>query len=85
MNGIIHNIAHSPVSFPVLSYWLTCYPLKPDAQTLLKGFRVGFKILYIGLCEFRESKNHRLALQLPEIVMKKFEKELSLGRIVGQF
>ena len=64
---------------------LADYPNEVDKSILLKGFKYGFRIPYHGPREKRLAKNHGTALQQPEVVWKKLQDEIGLGRVAGPF
>ena len=53
------------------------------ARYLVHGFRYGFRIQFIGTRAPFESPNLKSALQNPDLVMSKLQKEIDAGRIVG--
>ena len=52
---------------------------------LVHGFRYGFRIQFIGNRAPFESPNLKSALQNPDLVMSKLQKEIDAGRIVGPY
>ena len=69
----------TPIKFGVLAPWLTTYPDREDAVTLLRGFRNGFSLGYEGPRRSRDSHCLVSALQHPTIVKEKLAKEIALG------
>lgn len=55
------------------------------ATYLVNGFRYGFRIQFIGDRTRFESPNLKSALQNPDLVTSKLQKEISAGRIAGPF
>ena len=55
------------------------------ATYLVNGFRYGFRIQFIGDRTRFESPNLKSALQNPDLVMSKLQKETTAGRIAGPF
>ena len=55
------------------------------ARYLVHGFRYGSRIQFIGNCAPFEYPNLKSALQNPDLVMSKLQKEIDTGRIVGPF
>ena len=55
------------------------------ATYLVNGFRYGFRIQFIGDRTYFESPNLKSALQNPDLVMSKLQKEITAGRIAGPF
>ena len=53
------------------------------ARYLVHGFRYGFRIQFIGNRAPFESPNLKSALQNPDLVLSKLQKEIDAGRIVG--
>ena len=53
------------------------------ARYLVHGFRYGFRIQFIGNRAPFEPPNLKSALQNPDLVMSKLQKEIDAGRIVG--
>ena len=64
--------------------WLNVYE-KNDATFLFQGFSSGFRIPFDAPFTPRISSNHKSALFHPDIVTKKLEKEINLGRVAGPF
>lgn len=56
-----------------------------ETEFLVNGFRYGFSIGYTGEIENIVSKNLKSANDLPDVISKKLEKEICLGRIMGPF
>lgn len=81
----LNTLSVTPIKQNVLKVWLNQYPDQVTAEFIKQGFREGFKIEYQGLREEREAKNHKSAINNPEIVSKKLEKEVKLGRVAGPF
>ena len=54
-------------------------------QFLVNGFSCGFRIGFAGERQFFESPNLKSALEKPDIVISKLNKELEAGRIAGPF
>ena len=53
------------------------------ARYLVHGFRYGFRIQFIGNRAPFESPNLKSAVQNPDLVLSKLQKEIDAGRIVG--
>ena len=74
----------TPVDSAILRFYLTGYNSELT-QYLVSGFEFGFS----SMCNYFQSgmkyHNLRSALQNPEEVDKKLEKEIKLGRIIGPF
>ena len=64
--------------------YLNEYP-HPDSQELIGGFSRGFSLHFEGPPESYISKNHLSAEQHPEVMRKKIQKELDLGRMLGPY
>ena len=74
----------TPVKVDRLEQLLTGY--SPALKTfLVDGFRCGFRIHFFGEQSSFESPNLKSALQSPDIVSAKLQKEIDAGRIVGPF
>ena len=54
-------------------------------QFLVNGFSCGFRIGFAGERQFFESPNLKSAIEKPDIVISKLNKELEAGRIAGPF
>ena len=64
---------------------LADYPVTADAELLLNGFIYGFRVGYAGPRLPRESPCLASALERPEVVHKKLDSEIALGRMAGPF
>ena len=74
----------TPVKVDRLEQLLTGY--SPALKSFLAdGFRFGFSIHFVGERSSFESPNLKSALQSPDIVSAKLQKEIDAGRIVGPF
>lgn len=80
----IFALACSPVKVCELESDLSDYT-QPDATYILNGFKFGFPLHYTGPYLSFEAGNLKSALQNPDIVRQKINKELSEGRIGGPF
>ena len=74
----------TPVKWDVLQFFLEGYD-SDKTEYLVNGFRNGFQLHYEGERDFQESPNLKSAVDNPEIVGHKLQKELALGRIAGPF
>ena len=79
------ELANSPIRVEILAQWLKDYPIIADADLLLKGFTFGFRIPYHGSRCGRISKNHHSASTMPDLILRKLEEEIRLGRVAGPF
>lgn len=75
----------SPIKLVPLKKWLDRYPNRVSADMLLKGFTAGFRLEYKGVRAAREAPNLKSVKIDPNAIVKKLEKEISLGRIAGPF
>jgi hypothetical protein len=64
--------------------YLQQYP-SPDATIIEQGFREGFSLHFEGPPSSYTVKNHRSAQEHKDVLMKKVQKEIELGRIIGPF
>lgn len=76
--------AKSPINIDKLQLELTNYR-QPEALCLLNGFKFGFPLHYSGPQKPMECRNLKSAVQRPEVVRQKIQKELCEGRIGGPF
>lgn len=83
-NFDISKLAPTPIDTQVLRRYLDLYD-HPDASILHSGFSEGFTIHYSGTREARECGNLKSAVQNPEVVQKKLDKEIKAGRMAGPF
>ena len=79
------SLGRSPINLNELRKLLLEYPDKLNADILYDGFCTGFKINYTGPRTPLESKNLKSVFQNPELVVKKLQSEIDLGRIAGPF
>ena len=85
-HGVVSSILLSSPVMPIkvdrLEFLLQDY-VSNLARYLVHGFRYGFHIQFIGNRAPFESPNLKSALQNPDLVMSKLQKEIDAGRIVG--
>ena len=74
----------TPIKHSILSEFLTGYD-DDEVKFLINGFKFGFNLGYQGERVSRQSRNLVSCFQKPEVVQKKLEKEIALGRIAGPF
>lgn len=79
------EVAHTPVQVGVLAHLLQGYPDRRAASYLVEGFRVGFRIPYVGSHVLTDCANLKSAHDLPEVVFKKLAKECEAGRVLAPF
>ena len=84
VSSILLSSPVTPVKVDRLDFLLQGYQ-SHLATYLVNGFRYGFRIQFIGDRTRFESPNLKSALQNPELVMSKLQKEISAGRIAGPF
>ena len=83
LTGLSHKPT-TPVNGHRLQFFLANYP--PHLSSfLINGFRFGFSIQFHGERKPFESPNLKSALENPQIVSIKLQKELEAGRIAGPF
>ncbi|XP_053145742.1 uncharacterized protein LOC128342468 [Hemicordylus capensis] len=75
----------SQVRLPVLERLLRDYPLRTQAQYLRQGFTFGFRIPYVGLRVHVMSPNLKSVEGMEAVVLRKINKEIALGRVLGPF
>ncbi|XP_077113745.1 uncharacterized protein LOC143816266 isoform X2 [Ranitomeya variabilis] len=79
----LHGI--TPVNVTAMGPWLSLYPNKEAAQQLDLGFKFGFFIPFNFSRETKSANNLKSAREFPEILRKKVQKEVELGRMAGPF
>ncbi|XP_053161001.1 uncharacterized protein LOC128349104 [Hemicordylus capensis] len=75
----------SPIRIRVLEHFLREYPLKAQARYLREGFQYGFRIPYMGPRIHSMAPNLRSVVGMEEVVLRKINKEIALGRVLGPF
>lgn len=75
----------TPVRVGKMFPFLSRYPDQESARLLGEGFTGGFRIPCTLTGVPPVSPNLQLALQFPEVVLEKLSKEVSLGRMSGDF
>ena len=80
----VTTLAHTPIKIDVLSQYLDRYD-HPDAESIRLGFLEGFSLQSAAPPLSYVAKNHMSALEHPDILKEKVQKEITLGRIVGPF
>ena len=83
-SSILLSSPFTPVKVDRLEFFLQDY-VSHLAIYLVHGFRYGSRIQFIGNRAAFESPNLKSALQNPDLVMSKLQKEIDAGRIVGRF
>lgn len=81
----VWTLGQSPIDLNELHRLLWSYPDKLNADILYDGFSTGFKINYTGPRVAYDSKNLKSVFQNPDLVSKKIQSEIDLGRIAGPF
>ena len=84
MAQVLHSRPVTPVKVDRLEYLLHGYPASLQ-RYLVSGFSCGFHIHFMGERHAFESPNLKSALEQPQIVVSKLNKERDAGRIVGPF
>ena len=72
----------TPVNYKKLEYFLQGYD-QEKSDYLVNGFKYGFDLRNIKFCPNDSDNNQRSANSQPDVVDKKLNKELSLGRLMG--
>ena len=82
-----HNtcLAPTPIKFERLNILLSKYPYHVARNTLIDGFRSGFRVKYTGPRSPRDAHNLKSVIQNKNIARLKIEKEIELGRVAGPF
>ena len=75
----------TPVNLAVLRRWLVHYTDKSAAAVLEQGFSQGFSLGFHGPRVSREADSLKSAQDMPNIVLRKLNIEIELGRIAGPF
>ena len=81
----LDRLANSPIHLEELSYALEFYPKREVALELKEGFTKGFRVGYTGPRIARDSRNHKSALERPDVIEQKLTKEVHSGRVAGPF
>ena len=84
MAQVLHSRPVTPVKVDRLEYLLHGYPASLQ-EYIVSGFSSGFRIHFMGERHTFESPNLKSALEQPQIVVSKLNKERDAGRIVGPF
>lgn len=83
-NIVSHCFPNTPISFQRLQIFLTGYNQNTLAF-LIDGFISGFHLQFQGKRGFQNCQNLKSALDDPNNVQKKIDKEIKLKRILGPF
>ena len=81
----LYSLANSPICISEVQKSLSTYPLQDVASELIKGLKFGFQLQYSGSRLPFRSRNSRSILQNPDLVLRKINKEIDMGRIAGPF
>jgi len=81
---VLHSRPVTPVKVDRLEYLLQSYPASLK-EYLVSGFSRGFSTNFVGERHSFESPDLKSALEQPQIVVSKLNKEREAGRIVGPF
>ena len=81
---LLHSNPATHVRVDRLDFLLNGYPAGLK-RFLISGFSFGFRISYMGEWHSLESRNLKIALDKPNIVLAKLNKEREAGRIAGPF
>jgi len=81
---VLHSRPVTPVKVDRLEYLLQSYPASLK-EYIVSGFSRGFSINFVGERHSFESPDLKSALEQPQIVVSKLNKEREAGRIVGLF
>lgn len=79
-NPAANPVVPTPVQLAPLSRYLDGYD-EQEISYIITGFQEGFKLDFIGQQDLQVSPNLKTALEYPEIVTEKLEKERAAGRI----
>ena len=80
--GIANERSPSPIKVDRLAWWLKGYD-SVLSKFLIDGFTFGFRVGFSGTPSSKIFKNHRSALDRPELVDDYLAEEIRLGRITG--
>jgi len=80
----LYSVAPTPIKLEKMIPYLKLYPSQ-KSQKIIDGFTNGFPLHFQGAPDSYIAKNHLSAITHSDIVTKKIEKELELGRIIGPF
>lgn len=75
----------SPINIEKVSHYLNNYTNRDEANFLLHGLTLGFKLQYSGPRRPLFSKNLLSASENWEALQEKLDKEVQEGRMIGPF
>lgn len=78
-------LAYTPVQLDAMEPFLLNYPDQESANKISSGFKTGFPLHYSGPNKSYEAPNLKSAIQHPDILDKKIQKEVQAGRVEGPF
>ena len=78
-------LAPTPTKLVRMLPFLRTYDKHTEGEKLIEGFKNGFSLGFSGERVPMSARNLKSAYEYPQIVRKKIEKEVQLGRIVGPF
>ena len=81
----LYSLANSPICISEVQKSLSSYPMQNVAFELIEGLKFGFQLKYSGSRLPFRSKNSPSVLKNPDLVLRKINKEIDMGRIAGPF
>lgn len=84
INKLDNNSVVTPIKVDKFEHWLQGYNTN-EKDFLIKGFKFGFSITYVGQRKVRYSKNLKSANDNPSILKEKIVKDIKAGRVAGPF
>ena len=81
----LFSLGISPINAVIVEKSLIEYPLPDKRKELISGLKFGFKLQYSGTRLPIRSKNSKSISEHSELVLRKINNEVQVGRIAGPF